>query len=163
MITALTGITAIAVAVLLLQLLTRKLKVAPDEDNRYNRSYSIWVCSLLLSLVLLFNTAVKLLSNAFEVILADKSIKEPLFPIVEKISVFIGFSFLWFVALLVIANLLSRMVFGKRNDRIEIERDNYIYFIIKGMLLFLLVFTMTSVFENFLRLFMPVMETPFYH
>ena len=52
---------------------------------------------------------------------------------------------------------------GNRVDSYEIEKNNIGYFILKGVVLVLLVFSLISIFEHLLRWFAPVVETPFYH
>lgn len=162
-ITAITGTVAMALVVLLLRLLTNRLQISANDDAKYNVAYAIWMSAVTLSLILFFNVSLRLLSDAFEIILADKAIMQPAYPIIERISVFIGFSFLWFGGLFILSNVLAMIIFGKRSDRLEIEKNNYTYFIFKGFLLSALCYVMLPVFEDFLRLYIPIVTTPFYH
>jgi hypothetical protein len=162
-ITAIAGTVEMALAILLLKLLTNRLQMSANDDAKYNIAYSIWMSAVMLSLILFFNISLRLLSDAFEIILTDKTIMQPAYPIIERISVFVGFSFLWFGGLFILSNVLAMILFGKRSDRLEIENDNYTYFIFKGFLLLALCYIMLPVFEDFLRLYIPIVATPFYH
>ena len=149
--------------VMAIQLFAKKLKIKPESDQKINMSYSLWFSSLLISFILFLKVALDLLENSIELIIYSKTIDNVFIAISEKVSIFMGFSFLFtFLAYLIVQYILKFSI-GSRVDKIEIEKDNIGYYIIKGLILIFLVISLASIFEHFLRWFMPAVETPFYH
>jgi len=83
--------------------------------------------------------------------------------VMEKISVFTGFTYLFTFISYYIVHSLLKLSFGNREDSIEMEKDNKGYFLIKGVVLILLVFSLQTIFEHFLGWFTIKIDTPFYH
>ena len=161
--TGVVAIIAISLMLMAIQIFAKKLKIKPESDQKINISYSFWFGSLLISFILILKTALDLLENSIELIIYSKTIDNVFIAIMEKISIFIGFSFLFtFLAYLIVQYILKFSI-GSRVDEIEIEKDNIGYYLIKGLLLIFLVISLASIFEHFLRWFMPIVETPFYH
>lgn len=161
--TCLVGVVAFSLMLMLIQFLASKLKVKPKADDTINISYSIWVGSLLISFTIFLKVALELVENAIEVLIYSKTIDNTFVAVMEKIAIFSGFSFLFtFLAYFVITQILNLLI-GPRVDSIEMEKNNFGYFIIKGLILVMLALSLVTVFEHFLRWFMPAVETPFYH
>ena len=159
-ITALVGIIAIALFVLAIQFLSKKINF--EEEGKLKTAFAVWISFSIASFTLLLSSALKAVSGAIEVILGIAKTENTL-PVIEKVALFIGFTFMWFVETYFITQFITAILLGKRTDSIEIDRNNYNYFIIKGIILMAFTFAFLSVFENFLRMFSPVVETPFYH
>lgn len=157
-ITTIVGIVAIALFVLIIQLISKKINY--EEEGKLKMAFALWVGFLTFSFALLLSNCLKATSNAIEVIGIPKS--ENTLQIIEKIALFVGFTFVWFVIVYFVIQFISAILLGKRNDNIEIDRNNYGYYIIKGIFFLTLTFSLLSVFENFLRLFSPIVNTPFY-
>lgn len=159
-ITSIIGIIAIALFVLAVQFLSKKLNY--DEEGKLKTAFAVWVGFTITSFALLLSSSLKAISNAIEVILGAEKTENTL-TIIENVALFIGFTFVWFVVAFFITQFITAILLGKRTDSIEIDRNNYSYFIIKGIILLAFTFSFLSVFENFLRMFSPVLDTPFYH
>lgn len=161
--TSIVGIVAIVLMIIAIQFLAKRLKIQIDTEQKINTSYSIWFGSFLLSFILFLKVAVELVENSIELIIADKSINNTFIAVMEKIVIFTGFSFVFTFLAYYIVHIIIKFSIGDRADNIEIEKDNMGYFIIKGLVLLTLVFSLISIFEHFLRWFVPSVETPFYH
>ncbi len=161
--TSIVGIVAIALMLIAIQFLAKRLKIQTNTEQKINTSYSIWFGSLLLSFILFLKVALELVENSIELIIADKSINNTFVAVMEQIAIFTGFSFLFTFLAYYIVHVIIKFSIGNRNDSIEIEKDNVGYFIIKGLVLLTLVFSLITIFEHFLRWFAPAVETPFYH
>ncbi|HLO73048.1 MAG TPA: hypothetical protein VK164_03850 [Flavobacterium sp.] len=155
-ITTIVGIIAIALFVLAYQFISKKIN--HEEEGKLKTAFAIWIGFSIASFALLLSSALKAVSGAIEVILGIAKTE-----IIEKVALFTGFTFMWFVVTYFITQFITAILLGKRTDSIEIDRNNYNYFIIKGIILLAFTFTFLSVFENFLRMFSPVVNTPFYH
>ena len=161
--TCIVAIVAFALMLMLIQFLAAKLKVKPKTDDVINMSYSIWVGSLLVSFSIFLKIALDLTENAIEIIIYSKTINNTFVAVMEKIAIFTGFSFLFtFLAYYTITQILNLLT-GNRSDSIEMEKNNFGYFTIKGLTLVMLTLSLSTIFEHFLRWFMPAVGTPFYH
>ena len=161
--TSIVGIIAIALMIVAIQFLAKRLKLQTNTEQNINASYSIWFGSLLLSFILLLKVALELVENSIELLIADKSINNTFVAVMEQIAIYTGFSFLFTFITYYIVSIIVKFSIGDRKDSIEIEKDNVGYFIIKGLILLTLVFSLITIFEHFLRWFAPAIETPFYH
>ncbi len=159
-ITAIVGIIAIALFVLAIQFISKKINY--EEEGKLKTAFAIWFGFTAASFSLLLSSSLKTVSSAIEVILGKVNSENTL-PIIEKIALFTGFTFMWFVIIYFITQFITTIILGKRGNSIEIERNNYNYFIVKGIILLSFTFSLITVFENFLRMFFPIVETPFYH
>lgn len=158
-ITTIVGIVTIALFVLVIQLISKKINY--EGEGKLKMAFAVWVGFLTFSFALLLSNCLMATSNAIEVILGQPKSENTL-QIIEKIALFVGFTFMWFFIVYFIIQFITAILLGKRNDNIEIDRNNYGYYIIKGIFFLTLTFSLLSVFENFLRLFSPIVNTPFY-
>lgn len=161
--TSIVGIVAIALMLIAIQFLAKRLKIQTNTEQNINASYSIWFGSVLLSFLLFLKVALELIENSIELLIVDKSINNTFLAVMEQIAIYTGFSFVFTFFAYYIVHIVVKFSIGNRNDSIEIEKDNVGYFIIKGMVLLTLVFSLITIFEHFLRWFAPAIETPFYH
>jgi hypothetical protein len=157
--TGLVAIIAIAILLIIIQFISKRQKINLGLDSQINLSYSIWLSALMISFVLFLKVALELIENSIETIIYSKTIDNTFLAVMEKISVFVGFTFFSYYLITVI----MRMFFGKRKLNIEIKNNNIGYFIINGLSLILFTYSILNIFEHFLRWFSPVVSTPFYH
>lgn len=153
------GIVAIALFILVIQFISKKINY--EEEGKLKIAFAVWIGFLTFSFALLLRSCLMATSNAIEVIMGLPKSENAL-QIIEKVALFVGFTFMWFVIVYLIIQFITAILLGKRNDNIEIDRNNYSYYIIKGIFFLTLTFSLLSVFENFLRLFSPIVNTPFY-
>lgn len=159
-ITAIVGIIIFTLFVLAIQFISRKISY--EEEGKLKTAFAIWIGFLIASFALLINSVLKAISGAIEVILGQPKTDNTLL-IIQKVALFIGFSFIWFAITYFITQFTTSILLGKRTNSIEIDRNNYNYFFIKGIILLSITYAFLSSFENFLRMFSPIVETPFYH
>jgi hypothetical protein len=161
--TCLVAIVATALMIMALQFLTKKLNIKPEVENKINTSYAIWSTSIFITFFMFLKVALEQTENAIEVIIYSKTIDNTFIEVMQKIVIFIGFTFFFTFLSHYIVNAITKITFGNKVDSIEIERDNKGYFIMKGAILLLLVFSLITIFEHFLRWFAPTVNTPFFH
>ena len=75
---------------------------------------------------------------------------------------FVGLTNTWLIIWYFITKALSLLFTGKRNDVNEIENNNYVYFILKGVVFIGFVYSLMPVYEIVLRTFFPNIEIPYY-
>lgn len=161
--TCLVAIVATALMMMIIQFLTKRLKVKPEDDDKMNVSYALWVTAIFIPFFMFLKVALEQTENAIEIIIYSKTIDNTFIAVMQKIAIYSGFTFLFtFLAYYIVHNIL-KLVMGNRTDSLEIEQNNTGYFIIKGIVLVLFVFSLITIFEHFLHWFAPVVETPFYH
>ena len=159
-ITAIVGIIAIAVFVLIIQFFSKRINF--EEEGKLKTAYAVWIVFIITSFSILLNASLKAISNAIEIISGiNKS--ENVLAIIQRVALFTGFTFIWFAAIYFITRFTTAIILGKKTDSIEIDINNYSYFIVRGIILIAFTFSLLAVFENFLRLFSPIIDTPFYH
>jgi hypothetical protein len=161
--TTIVAIVAISLMLMAIQFLAKKMKIKPETEEKSNLTYSIWFGSLLISFILFLKVALELVENSIELLIADKTIDNTFIAVMEKIAIFTGFTFVSTFLAYYIVNTILKYLIGNLTDSIEMEKGNTGYFIIKGIVLLSLVFSIITVFEHFLRWFAPSVATPFYH
>lgn len=161
--TTLVAVVATALIAMAIQFITKKLNIRPESEEKINTSYSIWVISIYASFFMFLKVALQLTESAIELIIYSKTIDNTFTEVMQKIAIYIGFTFFFTFLSYYIVNGVFKLSLGNRSDSHEIERNNIAYFVIKGVVLMLFVFSLITVFEDFLRWFAPVVDTPFYH
>lgn len=159
-ITAIVGTIAFALFVIVFQFFSKKINY--EEEGKLKTAFALWIGFSTVSFALLLNSSLKAISNAIEVIQSTSNTERTI-DIVEKIALFTGFTFLWFTVIYFTTQFITAILLGKRMISIEIERNNYCHFIIQGIIFVAFTFSFLLLFENFLRMFSPVVDTPFYH
>lgn len=161
--TSIVAIVATALMLMLIQFLAKKLNIKSEKEEKIKVSYSIWVSSILVSFFLFLKVALGIIENSIELIIYSKTTDNVFIAVMEKIIIFSGFTFLFTFLTYYIVQILQVFFIGKRNDSIEMEKENTGYFIVKGIIIILLAFSLISIFEHLLGWFVIKVETPFYH
>jgi hypothetical protein len=155
------GIIAFAISLTVTQLLIRKEKSKSESEGKILLAYGILFSSWVISFSIL---NFKMLSVFYE--FADTIYKvntENLLTEIVKTSVlFIGLTNTWLILWYYITKAFSVLFTGKRIDTNEIESNNYVYFVLKGIVFIGFVYSLMPVFESILRTFFPNIEIPFY-
>lgn len=157
------AIVAFVIMLLAIQYLTKRMKIKSYFNERINISFSVWVVSLLIAFFIFLKIALEHVESAIEILIQIEQIDNTFFAVMEKISIFTGFAFLFTFLSLYLVDKSLQFILGKRLDSVEIEKENVGYFLIKGISLVLFVYSLTTIFEHFLKWFMPIVESPFYH
>lgn len=161
--TCLVAVVAIALMIMAIQFFTKKLNIKPETDEKINISYAIWSTSIFVAFFMFLKVALEQTENAIEVIIYSKTIDNTFLEVMQRIAIFNGFTFFFTFLSYYVVNAIFKLSLGNRIDSYEIDKNNIGYFIIKGTVLILFVFSLLTIFEHFLRWFAPVVETPFYH
>lgn len=161
--TSIVAIVATALMLMLIQFLAKKQNIKSEREQKNSISYSIWITSILIAFFMLLKVALGFIENSIEVLIYSKTIDNVFIAVMQKIVISSGFTFLITFLAYYTVNTILVITSGKRNDSIEMERENIGYFIIKGLILILLVFSLITIFEHFLGWFAVKVDTPFYH
>ena len=156
------GIVAISISITIIQFLLRKEKKKSEIDGKIKISFGIWFSSILLGATIINLKTITILNEALDYIYKVNS-NELQIEIAKISSIYIGLSAIWLLIWFFIVKVFSVIFVGKRNDENEMENDNYVYFIIKGIMLICFLLGLLPIFENLLRAFLPNIEIPFYH
>lgn len=160
--TFLVAIITILIAMNLISILAKKRNIN-ILNNSINTSLILWYLSILLPFFMLLKVSLEMIENSIEVLIYSAKVENTFLAVMEKILIYIGLSFVFVAIVFLLIEKLFVFSFGKRQDSIEIDNNNYSYFIFKLCLSTLLVYCLLSVYDHFLRWFLPVVETPFYH
>jgi hypothetical protein len=158
----LTGIIAIAVLLITIRMLVKKINNKTNEKGHFFYSYSIWIATIFLSGSLIMYKAISILNEAI-----DNINKLPTINILKEITktaiLFVGMGGIWLIVLIGISNTLTSLLTSKRNVVLEMESDNKGFFIIRGMIIIGSSIILLPAQEELLRLFIPAFQLPFYH
>lgn len=155
------GIIAFAISLTVTQLFIRKEKSKSENEGKILLAYGILFSSWVISFAMLNLKTLSVL-NEFADTVYKVSTENPLLEIIKTSVLFIGLSNTWLILWYYITKALSLLFTEKRNDANEIESNNYVYFILKGIVFIGFVYTLMPVFESVLRTFFPNIEIPFY-
>jgi len=161
-ITILTGIISFGLLIFLARMLTRRLNLVRETETGLKLSYPIHVGSIVVSGCLLLAISIPLVSQGFDIMwnLYDRSY---VFEFVQFAATILGFSFLWLTILYYLNRALMSVALGKRDDAIEMERDNFALFLCWALSLIGLAILGCEMLKPFLMMFIPEIEVPFYH
>ncbi len=150
------------IAILLINLLTFRIKPKSIVEGKINLSYGIWFAALFLSLTILLYSSFEQLQAAIDVLMIS-STQSLWLPVLKVSSLHLGFAIMAFVIWYYVVGLLATVVLGNRKERFEAESDHYVYFLIKGALLFSSVWLLLQPLKTVLTYFMPAVELPLFH
>lgn len=154
-------IIATSLAVLLTNLLIWKVKQKSMDKGDVSVSFGVWYSAQLATLGVLLHTAFGRLISAMDLMLVSVD-ENAWMRLVKLFSVHLGTALVVFVIWYYVIGLLSTLIWGSRRDVIEAERNNYTYFLVKGILQFVSVWLLVSPLETVLRWIGPVVEPVFY-
>ncbi len=160
-----TCIVGIVSTALMLLLLRRQIFKHPNNtpnEVKDSLSQSLWISSLLLTFFIFLKVALELVENAIEVIIYDSTVVHTFWLVMQKISIYIGFVFVFTWSLSVIVDWLLKMLYGKRDTMIELKNNHFSFFIMRGVLIVFLSLSLLPMFQHLLEWFAPVVNTPFY-
>lgn len=160
--TFLVAIITILIVMNLISILAKKRDIN-ISNNSLNTSSILWYLSILLPFFMLLKVSLEMIENSIEVLIYSATVENTFLAVMEKILIYTGLSFVFAAIVFLLIEKLIFFSFGKRQDSIEINNNNFSYFILKLSLSTLLVYSLLSVYDHFLRWFLPVVETPFYH
>jgi hypothetical protein len=153
------GLISIALLLFGMQIKFTKLS-RNNEDGKLKSSFSIWVGAIFLASSLMISKMLTTLNDAINIY---KSFNSPIISALKTSSIFIGLSAIWMLVLILIINILSILIFEDRKEKQEIQNDNYNYFILKSLILIGSTLALSPAFESLLKIFLPIIQTPFYH
>jgi hypothetical protein len=154
-----TGLISIALLLFAMQIKFTKTS-KNNEDGKLKTSFSIWAGAIFLSSSLMLSKMLSMLNDALNIY---KSFDSPIISALKTSSIYVGLSAIWIVVLIFIINILSNLIFEDRKEKQEMENDNYAYFILKSLMLIGSTLALLSAFESLLKIFLPIIQTPFYH
>lgn len=155
------GIIAFAISLTVMQLFIRKEKFKSESEGKILLAYGILFSSWVISFAMLNFKTLSIL-NEFADTIYKINTENPLLEIVKTSVLFIGLTNFWLILWHFITKALSLLFTGKRNEVKEINNNNYVYFILKGIVFIGFVYTLMPLFESVLRAFFPNIDIPFY-
>jgi len=142
--------------------LTKNFKSKINNDGKLKIAFAIWYAAMFLAGANIISSIINII---FEVI--DNLIKiQPAkfyFELIKAISLVVGVGFIWLILWFLVIKFLTKIIPLKANEYEEMEEDNYGYFLIKGVMLIGLIFSLSPVLSLILRALIPNVEIPFYH
>ncbi|UMY64358.1 MULTISPECIES: hypothetical protein [unclassified Flavobacterium] len=160
-VTLITAIVSFILLLYLIQLLSRKYRDLLETEEGTRPAFTAHFTGLLVSGALLLAKVLPLVPEGFGVLWSQYN-RSFVFETMQLIATLTGFTFFWIITLYFLNTALLGIILGKRNERIEMERNNTSFFWIKGTCLFGFSLVAASVLEPFLRQFLPELDVPLY-
>lgn len=158
--TFLVAIVVLLIAFNILILYAKKRKIKTDNTTI---SLVLWYSTILVPLFLLLKPALNMIENSIELLIYADSVNNTFIKVMEIILIYTGLTFVFTIVVHLLTEKISIYILDKRDVSIEIEINNFSYFMFKLLISTLFVYTLLSVYEDFLKWFLPVFNTPFYH
>lgn len=155
------GIIAFAISLTVTQLLIRKEKTKSESEGKFLLAYGFLFSSWVIAFSLLNFKTISVLNEFADTVYKVNTVN-PLVEIIKTSVLFIGLTNAWLVLWYFIMKALSLLFTGKRNDVNEIENNNYVYFLMKGVVFIGFIYALMPLFESVLRTFFPEIEIPYY-
>lgn len=156
------GITAFAISLTVIQLIIRKEKTKSENEGKIRLAYGILFATWVVAFTFLNFKSLSILNEFIDTI-SKLNVNNPLTDIVKTSVIFIGLMNVWLILWHFITNVFSILFLGKRKDIHEVENNNYVYFLVKGIVFISFIYSTMTIYENLLRFFLPNIEIPFYH
>lgn len=156
------GVVAFGFLIFLIKILSRKFRLHSETDSGTKLSYGIHISGILIGGALICAKALPLIPEGFE-IQWNQHNESFILDAFQFVATILGFSLVWIAVAYFIVQAFTSILFGPRQEAIEMERDNFSFFASKAVAFIGLSIIAGSVIESFLRLFMPVPDVPFYH
>ncbi|RZJ68707.1 MAG: hypothetical protein EOO50_00575 [Flavobacterium sp.] len=160
--TIVSGLIVFGFLFFLIKIFSRKFKTITETESETKISYSLYTFGILIGGCILFSKAIPLIPQGFE-IQWNQHQESFVLEALEFVATVIGFSFLWLGVIHFSVDALTFVIMGKRDEKIEMERNNFSFFLTKSIAFVGLSILASSIIENFLRLFMPTLDMPFYN
>lgn len=154
------GILIFIISLTLIKFILKKSKITAEK--KLTLSYSIWIVCLLISFSIIDIKTINVFGETLDIIYKT-NLPNPIFEIIRSGAVFTAISCIWFWISYIFNNYITILLLGKRKNSNEMDNDNYLYFLVKGIALISFVSCLFIVFEGLLRTFVPNINTPFYH
>ncbi|RZK59189.1 MAG: hypothetical protein EOO91_05850 [Pedobacter sp.] len=142
--------------------LTRNFKSKINNDGKLKISFGIWYAAIFLAGATIISTIINVVIEVIDNLIKIKPEKLYL-ELIKATSLAVGVGFIWLFLWYLVVSFLTKMIPLKANEIEEMEEDNFGYFLIKGMMLLGLIFSLSSVLSMMLRTLIPNVEIPFYH
>ncbi|RYE53699.1 MAG: hypothetical protein EOP48_13845 [Sphingobacteriales bacterium] len=162
LLTIFTGFIGFGLVIFLIRLISAKVRPVMQDEKGVRLSYGIHAAGFLVSGCLLMANAIPVISQGFEIMWTtyDRSF---VLEAIEFIATIVGFSLAALVVFYYTNVGLASLLFGNANIAIEVERDNYPFFIYLSAALVGLTILGVEVMGPFLQIFVPHLDVPFYH
>lgn len=147
---------------LITYILTKSFKSKINSDGKLKISFGIWYGAIFLSGADIISNLINLVSEIIDNLIKIQPSKFYV-ELAKAISLTMGVSFIWFLLWFFVVKFLTKIIPLKLDENEEMEDDNFSYFIIKGIMLLSIIFSLSSVLSLFLRTLIPNVEIPFYH
>lgn len=156
------GIVSMAISLTVTQLILRKEKSKSESEGKIRLAYGILFFTWVVVFSLLNFKSLSILNEYIDTVFKTNE-NNSMVDILKTSVIFIGLTNVWLILWHFIAKVFTVLFAGNRNEANEIENNHYTFFIMKGIVFIGFIYCLMPVFETILRIFLPSIQTPFYH
>ncbi|WPQ63299.1 hypothetical protein SIO70_00280 [Chitinophaga sancti] len=150
----------LATNLIVIQLLTRKVKSKYNSEGTLKLAVGLWISILFIVVAIITSKSANIFYEAYDQITIKP---DNLFPVLKVCSIFTGLGITWFIIWFYVTRVFSLFILGPRNESKEAESNNVAFFILRGSIFLGFMICLNPAFETLLRSFLPTVEIPFYH
>lgn len=156
------GIVSMVISLTVTQLLLRKEKSKSESEGKIRLAYGILFFTWVVVFSLLNFKSLSILNEYIDTIFKING-NNSLVDILKTSVIFIGLTNVWLILWHFITKVFTVLFAENRNEANEIENNHYTFFIMKGIVFVGFIYCLMPVFETILRIFLPTIQSPFYH
>lgn len=161
MILSAAALVMLSMLLFLARFLLRKIISKKPEGEAITLASGIWFSTFFLSGTILISKTIFVFIEVVDIFLkinpADAMLND-----FKTGSFLSGLTMLWLTLWYFLTNTLTIIITGKRNTVEEAQVNNYIHFLIRGIIHLGFIICLLPAFEMMLRTFIPHIEVPFY-
>lgn len=156
------GVISFAITLSFILLLNRKEKLVSEHDGKIRLSFGMLMANYIIGFSILNYKMLSVLSELIDSLLKLNS-EHMLINVAKSSVMFLGLNICWIIICQILTKTLLKILFNNRDQIKELEANNYVYFLIKGVIFIGLILSLMPVFDDLLRTFFPEIEIPIYH
>lgn len=154
-------IASLAISLTLTQLILRKARQRSAIEGRTLLSYAILFFSWVIVFTMINVRSLQVINEYLDNIYKTKT-PASLADIVRTTIIFVGLANVWLIVCHLMSRTFSMVIMGQRDRVVEMDNDNYAFFLMNGALFVSVAYCLMPVFEMIVRLFFPTIEIPYY-
>lgn len=155
------GIIAFAISLIITQLIIRKEKRKSETDGLTNLSFGILFGSWIISISQINYKLINALNELYDIIYKTNA-KNQFFNSTKSTVLFMGISLFWLIFINSLARIVNKIFSQNRDNCIEIENNNYVYFLNQGLVFIGMIYCSMPILDLLLRYFLPEIEIPYF-
>ncbi len=154
-------IIAFAISLIIAQLLIRKERQKSESEGKTNLSFGILFGSWIISISQINYKLINTLNEIYDITFKTNE-KNQFLNCTKSTVLFMGVSLFWLIFIFSLTRIINKIFSQNRDNCIEIENNNYVYFLIQGLVFIGMIYCSMPILDILLKYFFPEIEIPYF-